>query len=247
MASTSETGFAKNTANFDQLISIILGLGTTYNPSKAALKIATMQALSSSAKTSVTAANTALQTEKLARKSRLTAFNAVNPLATKVLNALIATDSTTQVDELAKSIVRTIRGTRVSEKLTPEQKTAAEALGKSIKEISTSHKSFDIIIDNFEKLIKLVSGIPEYIPNEAELKVTALTTFHTDLKAKNKAVIAAITVTENARIDRHNYIDKDLTGLVDIALDAKTYIKSVYGSTSLQYKQVSKLRFTKIM
>ena len=31
--------------------------------------------------------------------------------------------------------------------------------------------------------------------------------------------------------------------MVDIALDTKTYIKSLYGATSPQYKQVSKLEF----
>ena len=33
------------------------------------------------------------------------------------------------------------------------------------------------------------------------------------------------------------------TGLVDVALDSKTYIKSIFGATSPQYKQISKLRF----
>ena len=32
--------------------------------------------------------------------------------------------------------------------------------------------------------------------------------------------------------------------MVDIALDSKAYIKSAFGGTSPQYKQVSKLKFT---
>ena len=36
-----------------------------------------------------------------------------------------------------------------------------------------------------------------------------------------------------------------LTGLVDIANDVKSYIKSVFGVNSTQYKLVSKLRFVK--
>ena len=34
------------------------------------------------------------------------------------------------------------------------------------------------------------------------------------------------------------------TRMVDIALDSKAYIKSAFGGTSPQYKQVSKLKFT---
>lgn len=39
MANTSETGYAKNSANFEQMISNVIGCGTAYNPSKAAIKL----------------------------------------------------------------------------------------------------------------------------------------------------------------------------------------------------------------
>jgi hypothetical protein len=35
------------------------------------------------------------------------------------------------------------------------------------------------------------------------------------------------------------------TGMVDVAMDVKNYVKSVFGAISPQYKQVSRLRFTK--
>lgn len=44
MPSTSETGHAKNVANFQDLISFCTGYGATYNPSKAALSVANLQA-----------------------------------------------------------------------------------------------------------------------------------------------------------------------------------------------------------
>ena len=40
MASTTETGHAKNVANFEDLISFCTGYGASYNPSKAAIAIA---------------------------------------------------------------------------------------------------------------------------------------------------------------------------------------------------------------
>ena len=100
--------------------------------------------------------------------------------------------------------------------------------------------SYDSRLDNFDKLIKLLASVTLYVPNEADLKVTALTTQYNDLKAKNTAVVTATTPLSNARISRNDILYKPNTGLVIIALDTKTYIKSLYGATSQQYKQVSK-------
>jgi hypothetical protein len=105
--------------------------------------------------------------------------------------------------------------------------------------------SFDSRIDNFDKFVKLLTSVTLYAPNEAELKVTALTATLNDLKAKNLAVTNAEVALNNARIVRNDIMYKDNTGLVDIALDVKTYIKSVFGATSPQYKKISKLRFRK--
>ena len=105
--------------------------------------------------------------------------------------------------------------------------------------------SFDSRIDNFDKLIKLLTSVTLYAPNEADLKVTALTAVLNDLKAKNLAVTNAEVPLNNARISRNDILYKTNTGLVDTALDVKTYIKSVYGATSPQYKKISKIKFTK--
>lgn len=43
--SVSETGHAKNVANFQDLISFCEGHGATYNPSKESLKVAQLKAL----------------------------------------------------------------------------------------------------------------------------------------------------------------------------------------------------------
>ena len=44
-------------------------------------------------------------------------------------------------------------------------------------------------------------------------------------------------------ISRNNVLYANDTGLVDVASDVKSYVKSVYGASSPQYKQVSKLGF----
>lgn len=243
MASTSETGHAKNVANLDELISFVGGYGAVYNPSKSAIKLPALQALSTAAKAAIGAVNSANPAYSNAVAAREVAFAPLGKLTTRILNALKATDTTTQVDESAQTIVRKLQGRRATPKKSEDEVKALAAEGKEVNEISTSQMSYDSRLDNFDKLIKLLTSVTLYAPNEAELKVAALTTLYNDLKAKNAAVIAAATPLSNARISRNNVMYKPDTGLVDIALDTKTYIKSVFGASSPQYKQISKLGF----
>ena len=169
----------------------------------------------------------------------------LSKLVTRVNNALKATDTTTQVDDSAKTIVRKIQGTRASAKLTEEQKQALAAEGKEVNQVSASQMGFNDRIENFDKLITLLSSIPNYAPNEEELKIESLTAYLNDLKSKNAAVLPLEVQLSNARIVRNDIQDRPLTGLIDVALDSKVYIKSVFGASSPQYKQISKLAFVK--
>jgi hypothetical protein len=243
MASTSETGHSKNTANFDVLISSVTGYGTAYNPTKASIKLPALQTLSVNAKNAVSTVNAVLPAYSNAVAAREVAFEPLNKFITRVMNALKATDTTRQVNESAKTLVRKIQGTRAKAKKTDVEKAAEKAAGKETKEISSSQMSYDSRLDNFDKLIKLLTSVTLYAPNEADLNVAALTTLYNDLQAKNTAVVTATIPLSNARISRNDILYKVNTGLVDLAMDIKTYIKSLYGATSAQYKQVSKLEF----
>lgn len=245
MASTSELGHNRNAINFDTLIINCTSFGTAYNPSKASLKITALQAQSTLAKNSITAINSLTPAYKNAVSARVSAFKTFDKLITRVNNALKASDTSQQVDESAQTIIRKLQGRRATPKKTEEQKKVASEAGVEIVEISTSQMSYDSRLDNLDKLIKLLASVPQYAPNEADLKVTALTALYNDLKAKNLAVINTEVPINNARIARNDIMYKENVGLVDIALDIKTYIKSVYGATSPQFKQISGLKFSK--
>jgi hypothetical protein len=245
MASTSETGHAKNVANFDELISFIKGYGTDYNPSKASIKLTALQTLSINAKNAIDGLNAALPAYTNAVAAREAAFAPLSKLITRVVNALKATDTTYPVVESAKTFARKIQGTRATPKRPKEEQKSLEAEGKEVVEISSSQMSYDSRLDNFDKLIKLLASVTLYTPNEADLKVTALSTLYNDLKTKNTNVVTATIPLSIARISRNDVLYKDITGLLDIASDVKTYIKSVFGAAGAQYKQVSRLKFTK--
>jgi hypothetical protein len=244
MANFTETGHAKNVATFEDLISYCTAYGATYNPSKANIKLAALNTLN-------TAAQTALQTVKTtktafdnATNAREIAFKQLKPLATRIINALAATEATEQTLEDAKTTNNKIQGVRAKAKSDPNT-TSTNANAAQAKTISTSQQSYDKLADHFAQLIATLTAEPKYIPNENELKVSTLNTQLTDLKAKNTAVINTNTAYSNARIARNKTLYDPTTGLLEIAKDVKLYVKSLYGPSSAQYKQLSALQFTK--
>ena len=243
MANSPETGHAKNVANFESLISFIKGYGATYNPSKASTKVPALELILTNAKQSLNDIDTAQPAYTNAVSAREFAFEPLSKLITRVNNAIKATDTTELVDDSVKTLVRKLQGTRASAKISEEDKKLLAADGKEVNQISASQMGYDNRLENLNKLIMLLNSIPEYNPNEEELKITTLTALYEDLRAKNTAVVETTTPLSNARIARNDVMYKPLSGLVDIAFDSKVYIKSVFGPSSPQYKQVSKLEF----
>ena len=243
MAHISETGYAKNVANFESLITSIIAFDTTYNPSKESIKLPALQSLLAVSKNSFSEVNAAQSAYSLAVDARETAFEPLSKLITRVNNALKASESSTQTDESAQTIIRKLQGKRAVAKLTEEEKKVLAEQGKEVNQISASQMSYDSRLDNLDKLIALLTTIAEYSPNEEDLKIESLKTLYDDLKSKNTDVVSAYIQLDNARNNRNDILFKPLTGLIDIVFDVKTYIKSVFGATSPQYKQISKLAF----
>ena len=245
MATNSDINHAKNVTNFETLISVVVSLGATYNPSKDSLKLPALQTLHSAATDSMTALKNAESATATAVDTRELAFKSIGSLFTRINNALKASNSTVQADDTAKSIFRKLHGKRASAKLTEEQKAILLAEGKEVNQNSNSQMGYDDRVENFESLISFLQTVPEYNPNEEELKITTLQALLSDLKAKNISVMQNRIAEDTVRGLRKSVQNTPLTGLVDIANDVKSYIKSVFGVNSTQYKLVSKLRFVK--
>ena len=244
MSQTNETGHAKNVANFETLITNVNGYGTVFNPTKDSIKLTALNTKLTLAKAAVKAVHSAEPAYKNAVSAREIAFEPLSKLMTRVKNSLKASDSSAKVDDSAMTLFRKLQGQRATPKLTEEEKKEAEAEGKEIKEISASQMSYDNQVNNLDRLIELLISIPEYAPNETDITTEALTELHIDLSSKNSAVINATVPLNNARIARDEILYAPLTGLVDISVDVKMYVKSVFGGTSPQYKEISGLKFT---
>jgi hypothetical protein len=244
MSKIFETGHAKNVANFEQLITMVLSQGEQYSPSRTELQVLALQTLSASARTSLDRVDTALPAFNNAVAARETKFSLLSPLATRLLNAVKSTSTTEAVDDNVKTLVNKIKGIKAASTLTEDEKKELAAEGKSTKEISSSQMSYDNRLENFNKLIQQLGSIPEYKPNEPELQVATLRQLHADMNTLNTAVMTTEQALGNARIARNEVLYKELSGLVNIAADVKTYIKSVFGATAPQFRLVSKLEFT---
>ncbi len=245
MSSTNETGHAKNVANFEDLISFCTGYGTAYNPSKVNIKLPALNTLFTNAKTVLQTVKSTKTIFDNGTNVREIGFEPFKKLCTRIVNALEATDASKQTVNDAKTINRKIQGKRADKIVPPPPPTDPSAKVIEDIHISVSQQSFDNLIDHFTKMIQLVSAEPLYNPNENDLKVVQLNTLLTSLKSANTAVITATTGYSNARISRDSILYATDTGLVDIAGEVKKYVKSVFGASSPQYKQISGLQFKK--
>jgi len=246
MASTSETGHVTTVSNFDDLIQIVTLHADKYNPSNPALKIPNLKSISTEAHKSINIINDLSPKYSIPAANREDAFKPLSKLCTRIMNALKVSGVSDTVTDGAQTINRKIQGERATAKKTEEEKQALKEQGKEIHEISASQLSYDNRLDNFDKLIKYLANVAEYTPNEDELKILALKAFYTDLQKKNVAAKEVGDPLTNARIARNKVLYTPKTGLVDTALDVKKYILSVFGASSPEYKQASKLYFHNI-
>ena len=239
MTSTYETGHAKNVDNLGLLIANIASYGERYKPTNPALLLEALKKMEADGRAAILAVNNAMPTYSRATIERDSAFGPLGPLVTRSLNALRASSSSEQTDEAATAIVRKIRGNRTT------SAKAAAATDTKVATVSTSQQSYDSVLDNYERYVQYLAATPEYAPNEEDIKLPVLQALAVELRAKNTACNNAKVAIDNARMARNRVLYTPLTGLVDVALDAKTYIKSLFGSTSPEYKQVAKIDFTK--
>ena len=240
---TTETGHAKNVANFEDLISFCTGYGASYNPSKAAIKLPALNTLHTEAVSKLAAVNSAQTPWSNTISAREIVFEPLSKLITRIVNSLEASDVPKQVVDNAKTIARKIQGKRATPINTTAPTDPALPVEENSKNISASQMGFDNRIENMDKLIQLLSAQTGYAPNETALTTAALTTFLTNMRTANTAAINAFTPLSNSRIERNKTLYQAETGLVDVAGDVKKYVKSVFGGTSPQYKQVSGLKF----
>lgn len=246
MASTSETGHPKNVANFENLVSFVVGFGVTYNPSKVTLKVPALQTQLASCKANIASVTSTSVAFNNTVNARMIAFDGLKKLSTRLLNALDATNASVQLVKDFKTVNAKVQGSKLTK--ADSGKTAKlidpnAPVFETTKTISSSQQSYSSLIEHVATIITILSTEPTYVPNENELKVVTLNTLLTSLKNTNTAVINAYTTVSNARLSRDQSLYNTTNGLCETAKEIKMYVKSLYGATSPQYKLISGLEF----
>ena len=246
MASTSETGHPKNVANFENLVSFVVGYGATYNPSKTTLKVPALQTQLASCKANIASVTTTSVAFNNAVNARMMTFDGLKKLSTRLLNALDSTNASTQLIKDFKTVNAKVQGaklTKADSGKAPAPVDPSAPIVDTPKTISSSQQSYSSLIEHIATMITILSTEPTYLPNETDLKVVTLNTLLTNLKNTNTAVINAYTTVSNTRVARDLSLYNTTNGLCETAKEVKMYVKSVYGATSLQYKQISGIEF----
>lgn len=236
MPSKSETGHAKNVANFEDLITRVESLGAAYNPSKAGLQLASLKTKHAEAVASLQSLATALPLYQQAVDAREEAFEPLSKLVTRALNMFKASVSNPAEVESATAVADKIRGFKAPKPLSKEGE-------EPVKTVSTSQQSYDMLIANFLLFVEALAANPAYGPNEEELKITGLKALYADLNSKSQAVTQAQAQVDAARTTRNAQLYNPGIGLVDIGTGVKTYIKAAFTPDSSNYKPILSLEF----
>ena len=237
MPSKSEVGHAKNVANLQKLIEQVK-VYTLYNPPIDNIKIANLQTLYSTASSKLNEVENKRNANKNAITLRQSTFENLKSTCTKIINHIGILGLPQGTIDQAKSLNRTIQGGQKKE-------TAPAGEGKEApKTVSTSRQSYTQQAENFGILLQLLGTIPTYAPNENDLMVTNLNTYKESLMSTTQSVDQTEAELNNKLIERDQILYTDGTGLYTIAQNVKKYVKSLYGATSPEYKNVSSIEFT---
>lgn len=232
----SETGHAINIANFEMLISCCESWGSKYRPSNPALFISAMKTLLLQAQEMQKNFDKLEAEAKNDINSRQKLFADLDSHVICTINSYEQTEATPHNIKTARHYVNLITGNNVRIPKLPDGKPKPG-------HISNSHQSFEMRMDNFDKLIQFYVGDPLYNPNETQLSVLELKALYEQLQSANSKAIYAKALAAQTMIDRDALLYDVPVGLVDTALRCKKYIRSAFGSRSDEAKMISKCKF----
>ena len=237
MSSTSETGHAKNVANFFTLKAFVVGYGEKYNPSKRVLELPNLLLIHTAGKQAVKNVVDAVAPYETVVNTRADEFDDVQEYATQLINALQSSDASERTIEDGKAFLRKIRGQRAEKKKEPKPGEPTPVTH------SASQTSYDQTIQHMEGISALLKNEPSYAPNEPELRVDAVEQKIARLNTTNDAVATQEQTISNARLYRDNILYNNPDSLVTVAKGVKTYVKSVFKAHSPEYRQISGIPF----
>ncbi|SMC59414.1 hypothetical protein [Moheibacter sediminis] len=235
--SNSETGHAKNVAQFQKIITKC-ELLADFNPPNPLIYMVELKKFYISANEIIRLVHEAKGGADVFINERQIEFQKLDSVSTRTINILAVIANEPKIVADARTIVRRIRG-EASKPKTDENQPGQETNTPR----SNSQQSYDKLIDHFVALIELVKQVNGYEPNEEDLTIAGLEVYLADLVMRNKNVIQANAELAKTRKERDKKLYHAVEGLVNRAKLVKLYVKSLYGSSSTEYKQINAIKF----
>jgi hypothetical protein len=228
-------------ATFEKLLGFCNTQSAVYKPSKASIQLTALNTLLTQAQQSMKAVDSARISYENAINTREPLFQRIPKLGTRIINSLKASGASTQSIEDASAIRRRFRNHRRTAVGSPENATANAGTASSR---TMSYTDLASMVENFESLVNRVSTESSYKPNEADLQLTALSAFATQLRTANKNVINAHAAWKTATSALHLVLYRS-NGIYENGVAVKAYMRSILPTENPQYRQISQFQFIK--
>jgi hypothetical protein len=223
MQAIYETGYVRNLANFDSLISKIVGYGVQYKPSKSTIQLDSLESISQNAKLAIANFNNLTLICQNTVAIRELAFNSLYELSKYLFDTL---KSATTISETETYML--------------------VGSNKTIHKGFPSQQDYDDLLKVFYKIIELLKAMPQYSPERSELQINYLHNFYVSLNAKNEEVKRNNNLLNNASLILNEIMYRESIGLVDITFSVKMYLKIAFGCKSNEYQQIAILKMNKM-
>lgn len=239
--SRSETGHAKNLANFQLLIQRCEHMDD-YSPSAAYLSLTALRDAFDASTLSFVEAHDCFISFSQAVDDRQNGFAGLKKLVTRIMGAVSV--SGLSENELAnfKTLNNKLQG-KPPKTSTNEQMVLQEVMEAR----SNSQQSYDQTADFFRQLVGLLEATALYQPNETELTVVQLKLLMENLYALNAAVGESRVLYSRALIKRNDLLYKDAHSIYELAKMVKNYMKSVLGTTDPYYLASRKIEIKRLV
>lgn len=240
MASVSETGHAVNLENFKLIIDRVTGFGADYDPQTDKIKIAEMTTQWTGANTLHQAYIVSIEATRLPVNQREELYKTMVKLVKKSFDLYKSTNASKLTVKDAKGWADKITGNKVKIKKlkdgTPDPKS-----------ISNSQLSFTQRADHFKHLIELYKSDTHYNTTDTELSTAGLLSLLNEINTANTGISDLITISNLKRIARDESLYMEETGIIDVSLACKSYVRSLYGARSAQAKTVTGIYLKRFM
>lgn len=232
--SNTESGYAKNAANTKDLI-IRLKTLDNYQPPKAIYEIKALEELSKRADDANRAVSLVLPTYRKAVDEQELVFKPFNNLVSRSFNYLKAAIANPAELQTAKTLADQLRG------IIRNRKDADSTVSRAQKSVSYDNK-----VENFKQYIDVLLNSNVYTPTEEDITIKSFQSLLQSMEDSINAVAIAKTPVDDARKKRAIVFYAEQTGLIDIVLGVKSYIKASLKLDHPQRKHIIGLTFKKL-